>query len=268
MHLLDALVAAFLLPGFTTVASEPDGGQVLGGTFPGTPRPGLVYLPPGFDATRRYPVLYLLHGLPGSPSEYVDGTSFASFADAGISAGRIEPFIAVMPAAGQTAAYGGEWAGGPWEKELVDDVVPWIDANLPTMLTPAGRVIAGLSAGGFGAIDIALHHPQLFGAAASWSGYFSPLHDGPFAHASARTLAENDPVTLVRADAAALRRRGMRFFVSTGPFHSHLISPGSTTAFARELRSLGVPVVSRVFPNKVGEWSDQVEAGIEWAFAG
>src|SRR5689334_6621098 len=111
MSVLAALVSALALPGFTHVASEPAGGMLLSGTFPGTERPGFVYLPPGFAPTRRYPVVYLLHGLPGSPSEYVDGTQLGLFADAQIAAGALRPFIAVLPAAGATAGYGGEWAG-------------------------------------------------------------------------------------------------------------------------------------------------------------
>jgi hypothetical protein len=108
---LAALVAAAVLPGFTPFAAGPDGGQVLRGTFPGGGRPGFVYLPPGFDASVRYPVIYLLHGMPGSPSEYLDGTQLAEFADDGISAGRLRPFIAILPAAGPNRGYNGEWAG-------------------------------------------------------------------------------------------------------------------------------------------------------------
>jgi enterochelin esterase-like enzyme len=264
---LAALASALLLPGFAPVATEPHGGQLYSGVFPGTPRAGYVYLPPSFDPAQRYPVVYLLHGLPGSPSEYVNGTDLGGYADAQIASGAVRPFIAVIPAAGQTASYGGEWAGGTWEQQLVQDVVPWIDSSLPTIATRPGRVIAGLSAGGYGAVDIALRHPALFGAAESWSGYFVPLPDGPFKHATAATLAANDPVTLVQEEASELRRDGIRFFVSTGPLHSHTISPHSTFTFARELRSLSLPVVYRSFPNKAGEWRDQMDAGLTWAFA-
>ncbi len=152
---------------------------MLTGTFPGAARPGYVYLPPGYSRAHRYPVVYLLHGMPGSPSEYLDGTNLAPFADAAISSGRLRPFIAVLPAAGPDARYNGEWAG-PWEQEVVDDVVPFVDAHLATLATPKGRVLAGLSAGGFGAVYIALRHPGVFGSVESWSGYFHPLRDGPF----------------------------------------------------------------------------------------
>jgi enterochelin esterase-like enzyme len=177
----------------------------------------------------------------------------------------MRPFIAVIPAAGPDPTYDGEWAG-PWETALVKQIVPWVDANLPTIATPAGRVLAGLSAGGYGAFDIALRHPSLFGAVESWSGYFTPLRDGPFTHADAATLAANNPTLLARTEAAVLRRAGTRFFVSTGPFHSHWIPRGTTQTFARELHGLGLPVELRVYPDRVGEWRDQLDAGLNWAF--
>jgi enterochelin esterase-like enzyme len=265
MHL--AVAASLLaLSGFTQLAPGPDGGQVLTGTIPGTPRPSCVYVPPGYSTRRRYPVVYLLHGLPGSPTEYVFGTRLGEFADEGIASGRLRPFIAVMPSAGLDHRYGGEWAG-LWERELLDRVVPWVDSTFSTVASPRGRVIAGLSAGGFGAIDIALRNPGVFGTAESWSGYFSPLPDGPFKHAAPTVLAANDPVTLVQAEAPQLRADGLRFFLSTGPLHSHRIRPSGTLAFARELRALGLTAAYRSFPSKKGEWRDQLDAGLDWAMA-
>jgi enterochelin esterase-like enzyme len=258
-------VSAILLSGFTHVASGPDGGLVLSGTFPGTVRPGLLYLPPGFSRSERYPVLYLLHGMPGSPSEYLYGTQLAERADQEISAQRLRPFIAVMPAAGGKRGYNGEWAG-PWEDGLVERTVPWVDAHLPTMPSAAGRVIAGLSAGGFGAVDIALRHPDLFGATESWSGYFQPLHDGPFKGASRSVLAAHDPSQLVEREQALLKQRGLRFFVSSGPSHSHWFRESATVSFAHELHNLGLPVELQLFPTLRGEWRDQFDAGLAWAF--
>jgi len=266
MHSLAALLTAILLPGFSPAAPDAGGGQLLAGTFPGTERPGYVYLPPGFDRTLRYPVAYLLHGLPGDPSEYVYAIRLARFADAGIAAGTLRPFIAVIPAAGPRPQYDGEWAG-PLETALVDRVVPWIDAHLPTIAAPSGRLLGGLSAGGFGAVDIALHHPDVFGTAESWSGYFRPLRDGPFRDATAATLAANDPTLLARGDAAVLRRDGLRFFLSTGPEHSHWFTPGETLAFARELRGLRLPVELRTYAVAKGDWRAQVDAGLAWALA-
>jgi enterochelin esterase-like enzyme len=266
MHVLAAAATALAISGFTQLAPAPDGGRILTGTIPGTPRRSCIYVPPGFDPKRRYPVVYLLHGLPGSPTEYVFGARLGEFADAGIASGRLRPFIAVMPPAGRTSSYGGEWAGR-WARELVDDVVPWVDSTFPTIASARGRIVAGLSAGGYGAIDIALRHPRVFGTVESWSGYFSPFRDGPFRNATKTTLAANDPVALAPSEARVIRAERLRFFVSTGPFHSAGILPSSTRAFARELRALGVTVAYRAFPSKRGEWRDQLDAGLDWALA-
>jgi enterochelin esterase-like enzyme len=263
---LAAVATALLLPGFAPARTGPHGGEVLAGRFPGTSRPGFVYLPPAFSPEVRYPVIYLLHGMPGSPSEYLDGTGLVEFSDAAIAGGAVRPFIAVAPAAGPARAYDGEWAG-PWERAVLHRVVPWIDAHLPTDATPAGRVLAGLSAGGYGAADIALRNPEVFAVVESWSGYFRPLRDGPLAHASQAVLRANDPTRLAAADARALRGAGTRFFLSSGPAHSHWFRPAETLAFARELRSLEIPVELRLFSSRVGEWRDQVAAGLTWAFA-
>lgn len=256
--------AAALLPGFHQVAAGNHGGIFEAGVFPGETRPGLVYLPPGFTRTQRYPVVYLLHGMPGSPSEYISGTGLAAFADDGIASGATEPFIGVIPAAGPDDRYNGEWAG-PIAAALVDRIVPWVDAHLPTVATRRGRVIAGLSAGGFGAADIGLRHPDLFGTIESWSGYFQPLHDGPLKHASSRVLAANDPTKLAPQLAATLRRDRTRFFLSSGPAHSHWFKPAQTLAFADELRAIGVPVSYHLYAQARGEWRAQLDTGLAWA---
>ena len=209
-------------------------------------------------------MVYLLHGMPRSPTEYPGGTSLGTFADASIAAGTLRPFIGVMPAAGTSPRYNGEWAG-EWETAVVDRVLPWVDESLPTIAAPTGRVIAGLSAGGYGAFDIALRHPRLFGAVESWSGYFTPLHDGPFKHAADSTLAANDPTLLARQEAARLRVAGVRFFVSTGPAHSHWIARGTSLKFAGELRRLGLRTSFRAYPDRAGEWREQLDAGLKWA---
>ena len=263
MAAVAALVTAALLPGFTALAPGPDGGQVLSGVFPGGERPGYLYLPPHFDPAVRYPVVYLLHGIRGSPEEYLAGTDLAGFADTAITRGELRPFIAVLPAAGPDGTYNGEWAG-PWERALLWTVA-WTDANLPTIASARGRVLAGLSAGGFGAVDIGVRHPGLFQRIEAWSGYFQPLRDGPFKRASQQLLAANDPARLVRTDAPQLRRHGTRFFISSGPAHSHWFRPSESVAFARELHAVGVPAELRLYADRKGEWRQQLDAGLEWA---
>ena len=253
------------LLGFRLLRTGSAGGTIWQGPIPGAPQPGLVYLPPGYTTSTRYPVVYLLHGLPGDPQEYADALDLADLGDELVETGEAEPFIAVLPAAGLSAHYDGEWAG-PWERYLVSDVVPWVDAELPTLATRQGRTLAGLSAGGFGAIDIGLRNPRLFGTLESWSGYFTPFHDGPFAHASRATLAANTPTILVRRRARLLGSLATRFFLSTGPGHGH-IRPSETVAFDREVAALGLTQRYWSHPRKRGMYESQLAEGLRYALA-
>ena len=240
------LAAAFLPSGWTHLTTGLDGGTVWTGRIVNQfaawdRRPSAVYLPPGFSRRKRYPVVYLLHGMRGSPSEFWDALDIADVADGLISSGRARPFIAVMPVAGPLVhPGGGEWVG-VWEDYVVADVVPWVDANLPTIPTARDRALEGLSAGGFGAMDIGLRHPGLFGALGSWAGYFAPVfHDGPFAHADKADLDAHTPTLLVRREAAELRRDRTRFYISVGGNHGAVLTRWSVS-FAQELRGLGLP---------------------------
>jgi len=240
---LPLLLAAALLPGWAPVSTGPAGGAVYQGRIPDTlvrwdTRASAVYLPPGFDPARRYPVVYLLHGMRGSPSGFWDGLKLATVADTMIVSGRAQPFIAVMPYGGPAAhRSSGEWAG-VWEDYVVDDVVPWVQKHLPALHGRRYRALEGLSAGGFGAIDIGLRHPRLFGTLGSWGGYFAPVfRDGPFRDAGRAALAAHDPMLLVRREAASLRRSGTRFYLSSGGDHAGVLGSW-TTSFAAELGAL------------------------------
>ena len=215
------------LPGWKRVKTGSGGGTIWVGRIPNRyvrdDRTSAVYLPPGYSPPRRYPVLYLLHGLPGSPSSYYDSLDLADVADSVIAATH-RPFIVVVPVGGPIADAGdGEWAG-VWEDHIVHDVVPWADRVLPTIPTARMRALGGLCAGGYGAMDIGLRHPELFGTLESWEGYFAPVfRDGPFVHASPAELAANDPTILVRKQAPLARSLGTRFYVSVGGNHAKVL---------------------------------------------
>jgi S-formylglutathione hydrolase FrmB len=113
-------------------------------------------------------VLYLLHGGAGDYKDWTEGGHVEE-----LTAGL--PLITVMPDAGRSAWYT-DWfnngAGGPpmWETFHIGQLLPWIDAHFPTVGARRGRAIAGLSSAGFGAMSYATRHPDLFVAAAGFSG--------------------------------------------------------------------------------------------------
>jgi enterochelin esterase-like enzyme len=238
-----ASAALVIPPRFAEIMSGPDGGTVWQGRIPGAAVPrlrraSLVYLPPNVDPAHRYPLVIMLHGLRGSPYSFAGGLRLPEAVDPAIAAHRLAPFIAVIPPAGLTPGFDGEWTG-PWERYVVDDVVPWVSAHLPVERDAAGRVIAGYSAGGYGAVDIALRHPGLFGVAESWSGYFGAPHDGSLRGAPRAKLAAHSPTDLVGTRRDELVSLGTRFWLSAGR-HERVVLH-ATRRFGRELARLGVP---------------------------
>ena len=252
--MIAALAAAAVLTGWTQIGTGPDGGTVWSGSLPGDVQASAIYLPPGYSPAQRYPVLYLLHGLPGSPAEYWNALHLAQQLGA-------TPLIVVTPA-GPTD---GEWVGR-WERYLVDGVVPWVDAHLSTLRSARGRVLEGLSAGGYGAVDIGLRHPSLFGGLGAWDGYFTPFRDGVLADATQAELRAHDPVRLVRDEASTLRRDGTRFYVSAGGNHGDILTSGST-AFAHELAQLRLPHELWLLPraDRGHFWSATVPTALRFA---
>ncbi len=133
-----------------------------------------ILLPAGYDTEprRRWPVLYLLHGCCDAD---VDGSQAWTIHGAVEKATADLPLIVVMPAGGRGGMYS-DWisAGAQglpqWQTYHLDQLLPWVDANLRTIATREGRAIAGLSMGGFGAMKYAAEHPDRFLAAASFSG--------------------------------------------------------------------------------------------------
>ncbi len=262
------------LEGFRLIDQGPSGGTVWSGRIPNPfvpadTRDADVYLPPGYTSTARYPVLYLLHGFWGAPSSFVVSLRLADKADSLIRSGSARPFIVVMPPGGLPSGSkreraASEWAG-VWEDYVTRTVVPWVDAHLPSIRKARNRAIAGVSAGGYGAVDIALRHVGVFGVAESWEGYFHALRDGPFASASPATLAAHDPVLLARKEAPAIRRSGLQFFLSTGGSHA-AVKRRWTFDFGRELHSLGI--AERVWaqpPGVPGFGRNQLGAALTYA---
>ncbi len=140
--------------------------------------PVYVVLPPGYAGHpgQRYPVLYLLHGFPGEPLQFLNVGQVATTEATLVAAGRMKPMIVVLPTGTRSLLTDEEWANGirpgnGWETFVARDLVNAIDARYRTIPGARGRGIAGLSEGGYGALNIGLHHPGEFSVLESWSGY-------------------------------------------------------------------------------------------------
>jgi S-formylglutathione hydrolase FrmB len=138
----------------------------------------LVYLPPGYASSRRrYPVVYLLHGTPGDPTQaFVNSLHVGPRLDLLLARHEIQPMLVVLPP-GSPGTYDAatEWANGPgrgqrWFTYLTHDLVRAVDARFRAVRSGAGRGIGGFSSGANGAINAALLRPGEYRVAEGWSG--------------------------------------------------------------------------------------------------
>lgn len=129
-----------------------------------------IYLPPDYDtSTRRYPVVYLLHGFTDDESAWIQFGEANLAADRAIEAREIPPMIIVMPDGGVTwyiNDYGGRVR---YEDMFVQEFIPFIDRSYRTRPKREFRGISGLSMGGYGSLMYAMRHPELFAACAAFS---------------------------------------------------------------------------------------------------
>jgi enterochelin esterase-like enzyme len=106
-------------------------------------------------------------------------------------------------------------------------------------------VIAGLSAGAYGAAKVGLHQIALFGAIQVWSGYFTETHNGVFANATPATMAYNSPIDYVQTMRQALRRYPLRAFIYSGTDDG---DRGQTPPMAEALRAEGADAQYAIYP--------------------
>jgi len=144
----------------------------------GTTRKALVYTTPGFSKDKKYPVLYLLHGIGGDEKEWLKGGSPQIILDNLFAEGKIKPMIVVLPngramkddrATGNIMAPDKVQAFATFERDLLDDLIPFIEKTYPALTDRENRAIAGLSMGGGQSLNFGLGNLDTF----AWVGGFS-----------------------------------------------------------------------------------------------
>jgi enterochelin esterase-like enzyme len=144
----------------------------------GVKRKMLVYTPPGFSKKKKYPVLFLLHGIGGDEKEWLQHGQPEIILDNLYASGKIEPMIVVLP---NGRAMKDDRAGGnvfdsakvkafsTFERDLLDDLLPFVERSYPVYKDREHRAIAGLSMGGGQALNFGLGNLDKF----AWVGGFS-----------------------------------------------------------------------------------------------
>jgi S-formylglutathione hydrolase FrmB len=128
-----------------------------------------IDLPAGYaNSSKRYPVLYFLHGLFGNDHRWIDRGGKEIF-DRLTTDGTIGQFIVVLPNGGETFYINSEDGKDRYEDFFVRELVPFIDHHYRTIAAKDARGISGLSMGGYGALHLAMRHANLFGSVAASS---------------------------------------------------------------------------------------------------
>jgi enterochelin esterase-like enzyme len=214
----------------------------------------LIYRPPGYESAAargaRFPVLYLLHGGPSVPEDFVRVGSVPVTYDIELAARRVRPMLIVMP---YGRVHGGppdtEWSNtriGRYE-DLVLDTVHAVDRRWPTLADRRHRMLAGFSTGGYAAANVALHHLPTFGSFLSWSGYFVEDRSEAFKHEPRANLARNSPALYVPALRGALGRLPLSAFAYQGRSDHERTD---LVPFVDRLRRAGGHVEYALYPGK------------------
>jgi enterochelin esterase-like enzyme len=144
----------------------------------GTKRRAVIYTPPGYAKDKRYPVLYLLHGIGGDEREWLINGQPQVILDNLYAENSIAPMIVVMPngrAMKDDRAIGNPFdslkvqAFATFEKDLLNDLIPFIEKIYPVYTDRENRAIAGLSMGGGQSLNFGLGNLDKF----AWVGGFS-----------------------------------------------------------------------------------------------
>lgn len=260
---LAALLVATALAGARAAPAHAPAGALLhlemrAPSLGGAVRRVQVYLPPGYAApdssSRAFPVIYLLHGWPGSEGNWFGGGHAARIADS-LFAGDSIPEVILVSANGAGRGFlgrslylDGRDSSMRVARFIARDLVEWTDTRFRTLRDPRHRGLIGLSDGATAALCLAFRHPDVFGACGGHSGEYrlargwtvrGVLGPEPFA---TRRLEENSPLLI--ADTAAARLSGLSIYFDVGTSDGAL---ASSRALHRTLDSLGVAHTYREF---------------------
>lgn len=206
-------VGIHTVPKVRNIASDmPDHGTVQQVSFKssalnGQVRQFQIYLPPSYNtskgAYKSYPTLYLLHGSPGKNVDWITGGKAVESVDTLTALGKIEEMIVVFPDGNGRPGATSEWGNSFDKRQMIEnyianDLVHYVDEHYRSVPNASHRAIGGLSMGGFGAANITLHHPDIFGAFISLGGYYRA--EGSIWGKNPAYIRQNSPLYILTAN--------------------------------------------------------------------
>ena len=228
-------------------------------------RPFEIYLPPSYEqaADRAYPVLYLLHGDGGRASDWA-AFGLQATMDQAIAAGTPEMIVVMPDGSGRSGDtdWANRWDGTELVEDQVIDLVSFVDQNYRTMPDRSTRFVGGASSGGFGALNLALHHQELFSTAMSFSGFIAandPEADSGVFGEDPGFIERNSPASLVSSQAGA---RDIYYVLSGGQNDAYF--QHRMAELSAELDRLGIAHEFHVVPggHDMIAWNAGLDLGL------
>jgi len=252
-----AFIAILSMPVFAMSPGVPVEGQIrvdsLKSRILKVTRKYSVYLPKSYSSQtgKKYPVLYLLHGLNDNNNGWIESGHLQDIANHVIDTGNACEMIVVVPDAGTFKDGYFNVEGWPYETFFFNEFIPYIEKKYRIIADKQHRAIAGYSMGGGGATAYALKHPDMFSSVYAMSALVSlpkqdrvPVMD-PVMEELGRSVLANDCIALVAyTDEATLEKyRTIRWFVDCGD-DDFLLEANFN--FYREMQKAKVPCQLRV----------------------
>jgi enterochelin esterase-like enzyme len=245
--------------------SVPDNGSGFGRSS------AMVWLPPQYfqQPNNRFRVVYLFHGSPGVAKDWYRGGEAGRI---GLQLSREgKPAILVAPRMSRDWLDDPECVDGVHqriESHLLKDVIPAVDASLRSVTTRHGRIFAGMSAGGFCALNLGLRNRSVTSTILDLSGFTRPTHSGGlkalFGPSGSDAARQNTPAEYA---GSLPRNPAMSLWLDSGSSDRRVLS--DIAAIAPVLRSRGYTVVERVRPgaHTYSVWRPALHDALRWALA-
>jgi enterochelin esterase-like enzyme len=176
-------------------------------TTVGNKRKAIIYAPPGYSKNKKYPVLYLLHGIGGDEKEWLNGGNPQIILDNLIASKKAAPMLVVMPDANMGVPGFDESGLKKFEQELSTMIIPFVEKNYRVKTDAISRALAGLSMGGIHTLYTGIKHSDKF----SYIGVFSSGWIMPNQNEIA-----NNQYTFLKENANQINNRVKQFWISMG----------------------------------------------------
>lgn len=252
------LILCLLVAGVSLWAQSKTATDSIRSQFLGCEQKYNVYLPDGYKATELYPVIYLLHGLYGDYSNWVNVGRMKDVTDELIASGELCPVVIVMPNAGNSDIHGYQngyfnVADWPYEDFFFQELMPAVEKKYHCGGSKGQRAIMGLSMGGGGAIVYAQRHPDLFSSSYGMSAWLDHKdrdirgtdRPGSKLTLTDRSVREHSALDYIdKADAATIGQlKSVKWFLDCGD-DDFLLQ--LSTELHRKMRKAGVNCELRV----------------------